>query len=174
MMLAGTMLLLRRSADCRYRFDTLKLSLPVFGTIWRKVVLSRFANVFAMMYASGIPVLDALRATEGVVGNRAIRQGLEQVGNLIAEGRGIAAAFEETGLLPPLAVRMLRIGETTGALDTALVNVSYFYGRDVREAIARMQAMIEPVLTLIVGLILGWVMLAVFGPIYDAVAGLKL
>lgn len=174
LLVAGAILLLRANAGTRYRFDAIKLGLPMIGTIWRKLILSRFADVFAMMYASGIPVLDALRATEGVVGNRVIRRGLERVAALIAEGRGISAAFEDVGLFPPLAVRMLRVGETTGALDTALVNVSYFYGRDVRESIARVQTMIEPVLTLFVGFVLGWVMLAVFGPIYDAVAGLKM
>jgi type IV pilus assembly protein PilC len=174
LLVTGALLLFRWNAGIRYRFDAIKLSLPIFGTIWRKLTLSRFADVFAMMYASGIPVLDALRATEGVVGNRVIRRGLERVAALIAEGRGISAAFEDVGLFPPLAVRMLRVGETTGGLDTALVNVSYFYGRDVRESIARIQTMVEPAMTLLVGFILGWVMLAVFGPIYDAVAGLKM
>jgi type IV pilus assembly protein PilC len=68
---------------------------------------------------------------------------------------------------------MLRIGENTGALDTALLNVSYFYNREVRESIAKVQAMIEPALTVVLGLILGWVMLSVLGPVYDAISKMK-
>jgi type IV pilus assembly protein PilC len=85
----------------------------------------------------------------------------------------MTAAFADLGLFPPLIIRMLRIGETTGALDTALLNVSYFYNREVKESIAKVQAMIEPALTLVLGLILGWVMLSVLGPVYDAISKMK-
>jgi type IV pilus assembly protein PilC len=170
----GLAILLRTNADARYRFDEFKLRLPLVGTILRKIILSRFAGVFAMMYGSGISVLDSLRATEGVVGNRVIRRGLRRVGEMIAEGQSITVAFQNVGLFPPLVVRMLRVGENTGGLDTALINVSYFYGRDVKESIGRVQAMIEPVMTIAVGLILGWVMLSVLGPIYDAITKLKM
>src|SRR5262249_61660665 len=76
-------------------------------------------------------------------------------------------------LSPPLVIRMLRIGEATGALDTALLNVSYFYNREVRDAIGKLQAMIEPALTVVLGLVLGWVMLAVLGPVYDTISKMK-
>jgi type IV pilus assembly protein PilC len=173
LVVAGLAFLVRTNADARYRFDEYKLRLPLVGTIQRKIILSRFAGVFAMMYSSGISILDSLRATEGVVGNRVIRRGLERVGEMIAEGQSITVAFQNVGLFPPLVVRMLRVGENTGGLDTALINVSYFYGRDVKESIGRVQAMIEPVMTIVVGLILGWVMLSVLGPIYDAITKLK-
>lgn len=164
---------IRSNPAARLRFDALKLKLPVVGGILRKIILSRFASVFAMMYASGISILDSLRATEGVVGNQVVRQGLERVGEMIAEGQSITIAFQTVGLFPPLVVRMLRVGENTGALDTALINVSYFYGRDVRESIARVQAIIEPAMTVLLGVILGWVMLSVLGPIYDTITKLK-
>ena len=77
-------------------------------------------------------------------------------------------------MFPPLVIRMLRVGENTGSLDTALLNVSYFYNRDVKESIERVQAMIEPAMTMVVGVILGWVMLAVLGPIYDVITKLKI
>lgn len=170
----GFAILLRTNANVRYRFDDFKLRLPLIGVILRKIILSRFAGVFAMMYASGISILDSLRATEGVVGNLVIRRGLERVGEMIAEGQSITVAFQNVGLFPPLVVRMLRVGENTGGLDTALINVSYFYGRDVKESIARVQVLIEPIMTVIVGLILGWVMLSVLGPIYDAITKLKI
>ena len=155
------------------RFDDLKLRLPWIGSILKKIILSRFASVFAMMYGSGITILDSIKTTEDVVGNVVIKEGLERVGNLIAEGQNVTVAFQEVGLFPPLVLRMLRVGENTGALDAALINVSYFYNRDVRESIEKVQAMIEPVMTVIIGVILGWIMLAVLGPIYDIITKMK-
>jgi type IV pilus assembly protein PilC len=114
------------------------------------------------------------RSTEGVVGNQVIKAGLERVGEMIAEGQSITVAFQNVGLFPPLVLRMLRVGENTGGLDTALINVSYFYSRDVRESIGRLQGMIEPALTVVLGLVLGWVMLSVLGPIYDTITKLKI
>ena len=158
----------------RYRFDAAKLSIPWIGEIFKKIILSRFAGVFAMMYASGISVLDSIRTTQGIVGNTFIQEGLQRVEEMIGDGQNITVAFQNVGLFPPLVIRMLRVGENTGSLDTALANVSYFYNRDVRESIARVQAMIEPAMTMIVGAILGWVMLSVLGPIYDTISKLKI
>lgn len=157
----------------RYRFDEMKLNLPVLGPILRKIILSRFASVFAMMYSSGIAIIDSIRATEDVVGNVVIQGGLKRAGQLIAEGQNVTVAFQNIGLFPPLVIRMLRVGENTGALDTALLNVAYFYNRDVKESIEKLQTMVEPAMTLVLGAILGWVMLAVLGPIYDVITKLK-
>lgn len=166
-------LVIQRHSRARFLFDQTKLRLPVVGEILRKIILARFAAVFAMMYASGISILESIRATENVVGNAAIKLALAQVGEMIAEGQHVTVAFQNAGLFPPLVIRMLRVGENTGALDTALANVSYFYTRDVRESIERAQAMIEPAMILFVGAILGWVMLSVLGPIYDIITKLK-
>jgi hypothetical protein len=133
----------------------------------------RFANTFAMLYASGIPVLDSIRSTQDVVGNLAVREGLVQAEGFIREGKSVTQAFRDVGLFPPLVIRMLRVGENTGGLDRALANVSYFYNRDVRESVERAQAMIEPLLTLLLGALLGWIMLSVIGPIYDVITGIK-
>lgn len=165
--------LVSTSKAARYRFDDAKLRLPYIGDILRKIILSRFASVFAMMYTSGITILDSIKATEDVVGNLVIKEGLEKVGDLIAEGQNVTAAFQNVGMFPPLVLRMLRVGESTGALDTALANVSYFYNRDVRESIEKVQAMIEPVMTVTIGLLLGWIMMAVLGPIYDIITKMK-
>lgn len=165
--------LLRTNPLARRRFDGLKLRLPLVGDILKKIILSRFAGTFAMLYAAGIPVLESLRTTQDVVGNRIVRRALEETEQAIREGRNMAAAFQDTGLFPPLVVRMVRVGESTGALDTALLNVSYFYNRDVQESVSRAQAMIEPLLTLVLGALLGWIMLSVIGPIYDVISQLK-
>ena len=162
-----------RNPAVRYALDSYKISMPLIGPILRKIILSRFASSFAMMYGSGITVLDAIRSCEEIVGNRPLENALRTAGQQIAEGKNMTAAFSDLGLFPPLVIRMLRIGETTGALDTAILNVSYFYNREVKESIAKVQAMIEPALTLVLGAILGWVMLSVLGPVYDAISKMK-
>jgi len=163
----------RNYPSVAYNLDRLKLAMPLLGPILRKITLSRFASSFAMMYASGITVLDAIRSSEEIVGNKPMENALRSAGQQIAEGKNLTAAFQDVELFPPLVIRMLRIGENTGALDTALLNVSYFYNREVRESIGRVQAMIEPALTLVLGAILGWVMLAVLGPVYDTISTMK-
>ena len=165
--------LLKTNPAFAYAFDHYKISMPLVGPILRKIVLSRFASSFAMMYASGITVLDAIRSCEEIVGNKPIENALRTVGQQIAEGKNMTAAFHDLGLFPALVIRMLRIGENTGALDTALLNVSYFYNREVKEGIGKLQAMIEPALTVLLGAVLGWVMLSVLGPIYDSISKMK-
>lgn len=166
-------LTLQSNPLARQRFDGLKLQVPVVGPILKKIILSRFASTFAMLYAAGIPVLESIRTTQHIVGNRVIRNGLQRVEQSIREGRNVAGAFQETGLFPPLVVRMLRVGENTGALDRALLNVSYFYSRDVKESVGKAQSLIEPMLTLFMGALLGWIMLSVIGPIYDVISKIK-
>lgn len=164
---------LRSNPLARIRLDGIKLRLPVIGPILKKIILSRFANTFAMLYASGIPVLESIRTTQSIVGNHVVRKALERVEQSIREGQNVAGAFRDVGMFPPLVVRMLRIGESTGGLDKALLNVSYFYNRDVKESVGKAQALIEPMLTLFMGALLGWIMLSVIGPIYDVISKIK-
>jgi len=173
-LVVGVKLAARANPVVRYQLDRFKLSLPVAGEIVRKIILSRFASIFALMYSSGITILDAIRSSEETAGNLVIQEGLKLAGERIREGKSVTAAFQEVGLFPPLVVRMLRVGESTGALDKALLNVSYFYNREVRESISKIQVMIEPALTVILGAILGWVMLSVLGPIYDVITKIKM
>ena len=163
----------RTNPAVAFAVDDLKLRIPLVGPILRKIILSRFASSFAMMYGSGITVLDTIRSSEEIVGNRPMENALRTAGQQIAEGKNLTGAFQDLALFPPLVIRMMRIGENTGRLDTALLNVSYFYNREVRESIAKVQAMIEPALTVVLGAILGWVMLSVLGPVYDAISKMK-
>jgi type IV pilus assembly protein PilC len=126
------------------------------------------------MYASGITILDCIRISEKISGNKVIEAGLEQVGRSIADGKSLTEAFQNVGLFPPLVLRMLKVGEATGGLDNALRNVSYFYNRDVKEAIEGVQKLIEPVTILVIGAILVLTLLPVFGPIYDAISKVKI
>ena len=170
---AGIKVALSTNPLARIRFDDAKLRFPLVGEILRKIILSRFASTFALLYASGIPILDSIRTTQDVVGNLVIRRGLERVEQLIVEGQNVTAAFHSVGLFPPLVIRMLRVGESTGALDDALMNVSYFYNRDVKESVEKVQQLIEPMLTVILGSLLGWIMLSVLGPVYDIISKIQ-
>jgi type IV pilus assembly protein PilC len=170
---AGIKLALVRSPTFQYKFDNFKLHVPLLGPIQHKIILSRFASVFAMMYSSGITILDCIKSSEEIAGNLVVKEGLMRAGQQIAEGKNVSTAFQDVGLFPPLVIRMLRVGESSGKLDTALLNVSYFYNRDVKEAIGKVEVMIEPAMTVILGALLGWVMLSVLGPIYDSISKIK-
>ena len=150
--------------------DQVKLKLWVIGPILEKIALARLANYFALTYRAGLGIMDCMRICENVVHNAWLKQGLQHVGQALSEGESISKSFEKTRLFPPLMLRMLKVGEDTGNLDGALLNVSYFYDRDVKESISRMQIMIEPALTVVLGFILGWVMLSVLSPIYDSLS----
>ena len=167
------MVIVRSSSKAAYQWDYAKLRLPVVGPIIQKIILSRFANIFGLMYRSGITVLEAIRICEEVVGNRVIADGLNRAGQQIASGDGMTETFRNLGLFPPLVIRMLRVGESTGALDVALANVTYFYNRDVKDSVDKGMKMLGPALTLILGGMIAFVIWAVLGPVYDILGKLK-
>jgi type IV pilus assembly protein PilC len=164
---------LRLSTGFRLWFDSMILGIPLFGVILKKLILTRISTYFALMYASGITVLECMRVAEDIAGNRAVEEALRGAARQIGEGSGISASFATTGLFPPLVLRMLRVGENTGGLEAALNNVSYFYTRDVRESIDRLQALIEPAMILVLAALVLWVALSVLGPIYDVITTFK-
>jgi type IV pilus assembly protein PilC len=162
-----------RSARVRYTWDKAKLRLPVVGAILQKIILARFATFFALMYESGITVLDAMRTSEAIVGNRVVADGLARAGQKVSAGSSMTECFQNLGLFPPLVIRMLRVGENTGALDVALRNVNYFYTRDVRESVDKALKLLEPAITLGLGAVLALIMWSVLSPVYDVLSRLK-
>lgn len=166
--------LLKHSVSARLLYDRYKLKVWLFGPILQKVILARFANYLALLYNAGVPLIESLKITESIVGNLAIEQELRNVRTLITEGSSIGLAFEIGQMFPHLVLSMVKMGEQTGDLGNALQNVSYFYKRDVDDAIESLQSLIEPAMTVILGLIIGWVMLSVLGPIYDLISNLKI
>ncbi len=172
-LIGGGYFLAKRNPDFEIRMDRVKLRMPTIGLIYKKLILTRFSNAFAMLYSSGIPILESLRLCESVVGNKVVEEAVRNAGRQIGEGSAITSAFAATELFPPLVVRMLRIGESTGALEKSLLNVSYFYNREVRESIERLQTVIEPALTVTLGLLMAWVLFSVLGPIYDLISQIK-
>lgn len=165
--------LLKRSKRMQYQFDNIKLKIMIIGPILKKILLARFLNNFGLMFNAGIPVLEALKTTEKIANNRVIEKTLQQCRVDISEGKSIVNAFSTTDIFPPLVLRMIRVGESTGDLGTSLKSVNYFFQRDITESIARLQTLIEPVMTVVLGLILGWVMISVLGPIYDLISNIK-
>ena len=155
-------------------FDAFTLRIPRLGSVLQKIYLSRFANYFAMMYAAGVPILRIFEIAEGIISNRVIQQAIVRAKEDIEQGDPISQSLETSGMFPPLVLRMIKIGETTGQLDKALLNVSYFYERDIKDSIEKLQAMIQPLMTLILGGLLGWVMLSVLGPVYSSLSNLPI
>ena len=158
----------------QYHLDNLKLHIWPTGPILRKIILARFANTFAIMYGSGITILDCISNSRDLANNQVIAKSLEQVIQEIESGKNLTQSFQNTGVFPPLVIRMLKVGEATGQLDLALRNVSYFYDRDVKDSIKKVQVMIEPTMTIVLGLLLGWVMLSVLSPIYDLISKVQM
>ncbi len=165
--------IVKTNDDAKYRVDGLMLKLPIMGPLLNKIILARFSTYFALMYQSGLAVLDCIHVSEKIVGNRVIEEGLVRIGREINEGTGITQAFQNVRLFPPLVLRMLKVGETTGALDTALLNVSYFYNREVKETMSKLQEMIQPLLTVLLGGVLIGILVTIFLPMYDVISKIK-
>jgi type IV pilus assembly protein PilC len=166
--------MVKTNPAAKYRFDMIKLQLPYTGPILNKIIMARFARYFALMYQTGIPILDAIKICEKIVGNRVIADALSRVHAQISAGESMSESFRNAGLFPQLVVRMIKVGESTGALDKSLLNISYFYDRDVNDSMQKLLKMIEPALTVFLGLILGFIMYSVLGPVYDSFSKLKI
>lgn len=166
--------LVKTNSVARYQFDMFKLNLPFTGPILHKIIMARFARYFALMYQTGIPILDAIKICENIVGNRVVADALRRAYTQINAGDSMSDSFQNAGLFSPLVVRMIRVGENTGALDKSLLNISYFYDRDVNDSMQKMLKMIEPTLTVILGCILAFIMFSVLGPVYDSFSQLNI
>ena len=165
--------IVKTNDNAKYRVDGLMLKLPIMGPVLNKIILARFSTYFALMYQSGLAVLDCIHVSEKIVGNRVIEEGLIRIGREINDGTGITQAFQNVRLFPPLVLRMLKVGETTGALDTALLNVSYFYNREVKETMSKLQEMIQPLLTVVLGGVMIGILVTIFLPMYDVISKIK-
>ena len=157
----------------RLQIDRIMLRTPLVGEIVQKAALARYASVLAMLYSAGIPVLDALSTAGATLGNRWLTLASENVMRRLREGAALSVAFEETRAFPKLVVRSIRIGENTGRIDSSLGNVTYFFEREVNEKLERMQTLIEPIMTVALGIILGWLMISVLGPVYDLIGKIR-
>ncbi|MBC7622907.1 MAG: type II secretion system F family protein, partial [Aeromicrobium sp.] len=167
------LVIVKTSDEAKYRVDGLMLKLPIMGPLITKIILARFSTYFALMYQSGLSVLDCIHVSEKIVGNRVVEEGLVRIGREINEGTGITQAFQNVRMFPPLVLRMLKVGESTGALDTSLLNVSYFYNREVKETMGKLQEMIQPILTVVLGGVMIGILVTIFLPMYDVISKIK-
>jgi len=160
----------RTSSSAHFKLDGILLKLPIIGTVNEKIKISRFTRYFSLMFASGITVLGAINLSKGVLSNTVLEDGIERAWQQISEGSSISEAFKNIGIFPPLVVRMLRVGESSGQMDKSLNNVSYFFDRDINDSIEKMEPVLQTSLMATIGLIVMWLALSVLGPIYDTIA----
>jgi len=160
----------KTSSKARFRLDGLLLKLWVIGPVNEKIKISRFTRYFSLMFASGITVLDAINLSKSVVSNVVLEDGIDRAWQQISEGSSISEAFKNIGIFPPLVVRMLRVGESSGQMDKSLNNVSYFFDRDINDSIEKMEPVLQTSLMATIGIIVLWLALSVLGPIYDTIS----
>lgn len=151
----------------RWQWDAVKLKLPVFGALFQKVALSRFARVFAAMQKSGISMMLTLDIAAETVGNVVIARTVEAMRESLHEGSGLVPPMEASGLFPPLVIQMVSVGEETGKLDTMLNKVSDYYDMDVEYTLRNLSTLIEPILLLFVGGMVLFLALGIFLPMWD-------
>ena len=166
--------LTRNSEEIAYRLDAIYIQLPIAGPLIRKINIARYAQTFGALFSSGIDVINCLKSAQRTVGNLAIKEALDAVQAQVEAGSPLSAAFNSCGEFPSLVVRMIKIGEESGQLTPVLEQVSEFYTRDVDEAVSALITMIEPMLTAILGVIILWIAVAVFGPIYSSFENLNI
>ncbi len=154
----------------RWQWDRIKLRLPIFGVLFQKVALSRFARVFSAMQKSGLSMLLTLEIVAETVGNVVIAKVIEGMRSSLREGAGIVEPMEASDLFPPLVVQMISVGEETGQLDVMLNKVSDYYDMDVEYALRNLSTMIEPILLLFVGAMVLFLALGIFLPMWDMIS----
>lgn len=156
----------RVSSEFAYRFDLMVLNMPVAGPLIRKITIARYARTFGALFSAGIDVVRALKSAKKTVSNLAMLEALETVEQHVQAGSPLSEAFNRSGEFPSMVVRMVKIGEESGNLTPVLDQVAEFYTKDVDEAVQGLITMIEPALTGILGGIILWIAVGVFGPIY--------
>jgi type IV pilus assembly protein PilC len=169
----GAFTAIRSNTALATAFDRLCLRLPGFGPVLGKLALGRMCRVCAVLYAAGIPLPAALRLTRGVLNNRALRAALVVAEEQIDAGVGLHGAFSAAQIFPDLLLRMLRVGEHSGRLDEALGQVAECFASDARETVARLQTLLNPALVGVLGLVLLWIVWAVFEPLYGLLTHLR-
>ncbi len=161
------------SQDFRYQTDYYLLRVPIIGIVLRKIALARFAYMFSTMFRGGIELLACLDASKRLVNNLALTEALSVVREGVQSGLGLSVAMRSSGEFPPLVLRMIKVGEDSGNMSDALNNVAEMYNRDVDESVQGMISFIEPALTVVMGGIMAWIAIAVFGPIYDSLGAMN-
>jgi type IV pilus assembly protein PilC len=157
----------------RRQFDAFKLKLPVFGMLIRKVAISRFCRTLGTLLQSGVPIMQALEIVGKASGNEVIAETVNKVRESVREGESIAVPLQLSGLFPPLVTQMVAVGEETGNLDGMLSKISDFYDTEVEYMLASLTSLLEPILILVMGFIVGFIVVSVFLPLYQIIGNIK-
>lgn len=153
-----------RTPAGRMQYDTFKLHVPIFKNITIKVITSRFARSMGILLKSGITIINAMDIMNTLIGNRAVEAKFTESTEDVREGRGIAESLNKVGIFPPLLIRMVAVGERTGELDQMLTRTSGFFDDEVESAIEKMTTMIEPLMLVVLGVVVGVILLSIFLP----------
>ncbi len=149
------------------QFDLFLLKVPLFGTVISKIAIARFASTMSTLTASGIAIIEALETCAKASGNLIIEQEILNIREEVSKGKGLAVPMEKSPWFPPLVVGMIAIGEASGGLDVMLEKIANFYEDDVDSALAGLLKMIEPIMFVLIGTIVGFILLAMYLPIFD-------
>lgn len=142
------------------------LKLPIFGKIIQKVAVARFTRTLGTMLSSGVPILEALLICSRTAGNKVVERDVQQARIAISEGKSMVEPLSESDVFPPMVVQMIAVGESTGALDAMLNKIAEFYEDEVDTAVAGMKQLIEPIMILVLGVIVGALVIAMYLPIF--------
>jgi type IV pilus assembly protein PilC len=153
--------------------DSVMLRAPVFGPLFRKVAVAKFTRTLGTMISSGVPILDALQITARSSGNRVVENAIMYTRERIAEGRTMADPLAETGVFPPMVVQMIAVGESTGAMDAMLQKIADFYEEEVDVAVAALTSLLEPLMMVVLGVLLGGLIIAMYLPIFELADNIK-
>jgi type IV pilus assembly protein PilC len=150
----------------RFFVDKVKLHLPVFGKLLEQMAVARFSRTLGTLLKSGVPILGALEAVKDTVGNEVLARATMSVHDSIKEGENISAQMEASGAFPPLVVRMVSVGEESGELDNMLIQIANDYEEEIDITVSGMTSLLEPVLIVLMGLIVGFIVIAMFLPLF--------
>jgi type IV pilus assembly protein PilC len=148
-------------------FDTLKVRPPVIGPLSLKIAAARFAHTLGTLLRGGVPILDALDVVQGAIGNRRMATALTEVRDCVREGEPIAEPLRRSKAFPSLVVNMIAVGEETGEVDRILQRVAHSYDVEVQNTVRQLVALLEPVIILVMGVVVGSVIISMLLPIFD-------
>ncbi len=157
----------------RELWDTFTLKTPIFGPLVRKVAVARFTRTLGTMISSGVPILEALEIVAKSAGNKIIERSVLYVRAKISEGKNMAAPLAETKVFPPMVVQMIGVGEATGAMDQMLGKIADFYDDEVDVAVSALTSMIEPIMMVFLGAVVGGFLVAMYLPIFSIAGNIK-
>ncbi|MBN9542980.1 MAG: type II secretion system F family protein [Alphaproteobacteria bacterium] len=163
----------KASEEFNYQMDAIFLRIPKIGETIRKIEVARFSRFLSITYRSGIGILDCLEIANNVVKNAVIKESVHAVKKAVSEGTSLTQAMTAANQFPSMVLRMVKVGEDSGRIDETLKNVNYFFDKEVDESVNTMIGLIQPTLTIILGGIMMWVSVAVFGPLYSSFSKMK-